>query len=512
MQMDELAHAIARPMPSIEDILGATPTEQTASRFLVVGAFEESGTVAAGTTSQALAFYLSALLQGQCATLSVEPAYLLAPDARGEYQEKYPGAVELNESLLRRLAPDLLLSGQIAQVRDELNVVVQVFNRRTGETVALPSISTNLANLDDPLVDAMQSVVGAFCRDARLPRELPGSFSELVPSFAERTPFATKLRALRETFERKAGGSAVALKYLEQLWGNGHGMETITAAKTALARYPSSIAVQTFANYLLIMEGPRSADVAALDRLRKLCLSLPSDYACKLALLDAYRIEKVMYHSPQGFSGTIQVISGAIDHHEGTARAIALGIDLVERQPENFRAWFHLSMSLAKYASLVRGTRYWRELGEDQRRRYTAIQKQASTALRKAQALHPQHPWIHEEMMALASVSGGSFMDSFRRTVALDPERISAYQTAYNYARPQWGGTREMLQEIYETSTRNNPNADWTENLRKIWAKELSFWRVGNGWAWLAAAAMAATAVAGWLRLRVHSVPRSPPT
>ncbi len=503
LQLEGVVNAIERPMPLIEDMPSAMPTEKQSNRFLIVGAFDQSGTSAAGALSQALAFYLSAQLQGQCDLLAVEPAYLLASDMRGEYQEKYPGAREVNERLLARVSPDLLLSGQIAQSLDGLTIGLQVLNKRTGETIALASVNGAMANLDDQLTSAIQPVVAAFCPSVRVVGEPTGSLAMLAEEFSSASSGTNEsATTLRSQFEKRAGGSALALRYLAQLWGGSSKNEIVAAAKTALEAYPTSVAVQIFANYLSIMEAPRSADVAALDRLRKVCAAIPNDYSCKLALLDAYRIEQVMYHAPQGDSGTIQVVSGAIDHHEGTARAMSLGIDLVEHHPDNFRAWFHLSMALSKYASLVRGTKYWRDLTEDQRRRYGAIQQQAVAALRKARALHPQLPWIHEEMMGLASASNEGFMDSFRRAVALAPQRRSAYQTAYNYARPQWGGSKAMLSEIYETSKRNNPNADWTENLRKIWAKELSFWRTDNLWAWLVVAALMTTLTIGGWRFR----------
>jgi hypothetical protein len=503
IQLEAIERSIERPLPSLDVALGFTSVVDKRSRYLVVGAFVETGAGALSIGTKALAFYLSALLQGRCGVLSIEPPYLLSVDSRGEYQEVDPGATVVNERLLSRLRPDLLLHGQIAQNRETVTVNLQIFNRRTGDTVQLPPVKGDAATLDHSLAVAVQSVLDAFCADAKVVTPPSGSLAVLSRIWA--SPSADgepNVTALRDEFNKGGGGYPLALRYLKELWGNAKGDTILTAATASLQRFPEVLSINIFANYLLITVAPRFADLAAFERLRAACASMKNDFSCQLALLDAYRIEQLMYHSPQGDFGTVQVISGAIDHHEGTARAIALGVDLVERYPNNFRSRFHLAMSLSKYASLVRGTAYWRNLSQDQQRRYSAIQEQATAALKIAGKIHPQDPWIHEELMHMETASQVNMMDSFRRASALAPYRARIYQMAYNYAGSQWGGTKAMKREIYETSKRNNPNAEWPENLRKVWAKELTFWRIDNGFAWLALAMFIGAAIAGCLHWR----------
>ncbi len=72
-------------------------------------------------------------------------------------------------------------------------------------------------------------------------------------------------------------------------------------------------------------------------------------------------------------------------------------------------------------------------------------------------------------------------MESFRRAVSLAPNDAGTYQSAYNFATPQWGGSRAQRKEIYELSVKHNPGAAWTTHLRDSWAKDLNrFWRFDN--------------------------------
>ncbi len=64
-------------------------------------------------------------------------------------------------------------------------------------------------------------------------------------------------------------------------------------------------------------------------------------------------------------------------------------------------------------------------------------------------------------------------MSTFRRAAELDPHSRRLYQIAFNYARPQWGGSLDDLREIYDVAKQNNPDADWPREVRNASAPEI---------------------------------------
>jgi hypothetical protein len=145
----------------------------------------------------------------------------------------------------------------------------------------------------------------------------------------------------------------------------------------------------------------------------------------------------------------------------------------VQRWPNHYRTWWSLSYALKAYAGLVRGTAYWKNVPEESRKRYKAITSIAEECLNNAIRLHPQNGQLLEMMIEFDTHAGRDWMATFRKSASLQPHQFSLYQTAFNYARPQWGGTRDQMREIYETAVNNNPDENWPTTLRDAWASEI---------------------------------------
>jgi len=145
----------------------------------------------------------------------------------------------------------------------------------------------------------------------------------------------------------------------------------------------------------------------------------------------------------------------------------------VRRWPNYYRAWWGLSYSLRSYAGLVRGAGYARNIPAAQKDRYHEIMVAAEACLSEAMRRHPAQGALYVNRIAFEVESGREWMSTFRLAAQIDPHSRRLYQTAFNYGRPQWGGTKDTLREIYATAKSNNPDADWPRQLRDAWAPEI---------------------------------------
>jgi len=59
----------------------------------------------------------------------------------------------------------------------------------------------------------------------------------------------------------------------------------------------------------------------------------------------------------------------------------------------------------------------------------------------------------------------------FRRAIQIDPHYKDAYASALNFSLPQWGGSCEAQQEIWELAVKNNPGQPWLKEIREKYMK-----------------------------------------
>jgi hypothetical protein len=212
-------------------------------------------------------------------------------------------------------------------------------------------------------------------------------------------------------------------------------------------------------------------DPDSISALTRLLNEYPNDLGVWHALNQAYINEEVMYREDE--RGMIWSISPAIDHHQGYAKAIVLALAYVRRWPNYYHGWWDLSSNLSSYASLVRGTKYWSSVPEAARVRYKNITEVSEYCLSEAIKRHPMQGRMYAAMIQFDVHNGRDWMATFRKAAGLDPHRLSIYRTAFNYARPQWGGSTSDMSEIYRLAKKNNPDEEWPRQLRDAWAKEI---------------------------------------
>jgi hypothetical protein len=486
-----IADAVARPIPSRESIAGSSPPfskESSIPKLIVVAGFSDGERGLVTARSEALAYFAAASLQGVCEKLAISPAYYARRDLRGGFQEPDQSAAVVRARAISRMGPRYLLTGSIRDVSATIQVRLSLVDTSNSTETVFHESTSATTGIELPLANGLEAFASAFCDNARLTAEEAGTLDDVqnVHRLYRAGNSTQLLAATSELLKRRHASHIAALLHVDALWWANPDASSIPLLRGLIERFPNSDAIQLLGNYVLILQSPRQSDAVSLDALRARYAKRPNDFATVLALLDLYRVEQIMYHSPQGAYGTTQVISGAVDHHEGVARALRLGMDLIALYPRHYKSWFHTGMAVSKYGGLVRGTKFWSNLSEDQRVRDRSTKKVAGALIAHARALHPDEPWIHEELIGLAPTLNEERMDSFRRAVALSPKSPEIYQTAYNFATPQWGGRRSDRKEIFAASLKHNADAGWPKKLQRIWAPDLSsFWRIDNSAMWI---------------------------
>jgi hypothetical protein len=74
-------------------------------------------------------------------------------------------------------------------------------------------------------------------------------------------------------------------------------------------------------------------------------------------------------------------------------------------------------------------------------------------------------------MLTLGGYSD-EFMQAYRRAIALEPKNRRAYELALNYSLPQWGGSREVQNEIWTEARKQINDPAWLERMRATYLTE----------------------------------------
>jgi hypothetical protein len=64
-------------------------------------------------------------------------------------------------------------------------------------------------------------------------------------------------------------------------------------------------------------------------------------------------------------------------------------------------------------------------------------------------------------------------LECFQKAVRLAPHYRDVYATALCFSLPQWGGSYEAQDEIWQLAVKNNPGQPWLEEIRKKYMKQL---------------------------------------
>ena len=154
------------------------------------------------------------------------------------------------------------------------------------------------------------------------------------------------------------------------------------------------------------------------------------------------------------------------DIHEG----ISLNLEIVERWPDNYRAWWTLGWLVSRHAWQVRGETMWSEVPQDARDTFKLMSFLSDQIIDKAIAMNDKHGdlWVMK-LSGIGSNGGYSseLMATFEAAAAVAPTHEPVYATTLNFSQNKWGGNAAARRRVIELAGKNNPDAAWPRFMRQ---------------------------------------------
>jgi hypothetical protein len=148
------------------------------------------------------------------------------------------------------------------------------------------------------------------------------------------------------------------------------------------------------------------------------------------------------------------------DIHEG----ISLGLEIAERWPDNYRAWWGLGWLVSAHAWVVRGETMWSEVPQDARKTFKLMSFLSDQIIDKAIAMNDKHGALWVMKLSGIGSNGGyssELMDTFEAAAAVAPTHEPVYATTLNFSQNKWGGNAAARRRVIELAATNNPDAAW---------------------------------------------------
>jgi len=269
----------------------------------------------------------------------------------------------------------------------------------------------------------------------------PAQWRQLVAglSLAPDAPRAERTARVRQMWSAGLQTPLSAAHYLEYIDAKSP-QEYLNQLDTVRALFPDDAGVETAVARL--MPWRDGLIKTKSERLAKAVLDRPQDPLPMLVLADA------LTDSGNGLAG------------------VALAREAVQRWPDNYRAWWTLGYALINYAWELRGTNTWDQVPETAQRAFPALKDAAGRAIDKALALNRDSSGVW--VMKMMTIGGYSeaFMDAYRTAIRLDPDNRRAYEMAINYNLPQWGGSYESVNQIWEAAQEHIHDQAWLDRIR----------------------------------------------
>lgn len=470
--------AIDRPVPRTRDLIG-DGASAIAAPLLAIGNLDTDPTDNEADWGAAVGWFLMEYANGGFREFAVVPSYQFHTDGRTAVDSDGKDRRGLLKRVAARTGAKFGLTGRISVQQTQFDLTLELLEFPGNDQKAIKQFKGELNQLPRALETLTLELLG---------ETIGVAVSPLSTSLAS-VPIADIEALARTKHEGDKTSGLERLALYEKLWRTHRESPAIAAAYLVVLNHTGSTAkiredigpltvrndergtLEVYGQLIVSLNATGGIDQAAISRLTRVLADNPNNVGAWMALSDAYVGEQVMYR--EDARGARAVVSGPVDHHAGYANGIATALETVGRWPNNYRSWWELSYVLKKYAGLVRGTAYWNKVPEDAQQRYRAIMAIAEESLNRALRLHPAQGPLYEMMIEYDVQARRDWLATFRRAAELEPHRRSLYQTAFNYARPQWGGTKEDMQEIYDTAIKNNPHAAWPAELRDVWAPEI---------------------------------------
>ena len=158
-------------------------------------------------------------------------------------------------------------------------------------------------------------------------------------------------------------------------------------------------------------------------------------------------------------------------------KAVAIGLEVVERWPDYYRAWWILGNLVNERSWQVRGEGYLREISAADRKRFRRLAALGDRLTDVAIRMHGRNADLWQSKVnGIGTREGYSarLMAAFEEGVRVAPEHRPIYDNALNYAQDKWGGNASARRRIITLAEANNPDAAWPKMMRSKYAGDFS--------------------------------------
>lgn len=178
------------------------------------------------------------------------------------------------------------------------------------------------------------------------------------------------------------------------------------------------------------------------------------------------RFQKIIRENPQDISAMLKY-SDFLTEYGYTLAALTVCKETLQRLPEQYRVWWSLSYTLIEHAFKIRGSNFWKDVPDKGKRIFPPMRVLAERAADRALQVNQGSSNLWAIKMRTVTGYSPETMASFHRAIQIDPHNQYAYDIALCYSRPQWGGSYEAQEEIWELAAKNNPGQPWLKEIRE---------------------------------------------
>jgi hypothetical protein len=154
------------------------------------------------------------------------------------------------------------------------------------------------------------------------------------------------------------------------------------------------------------------------------------------------------------------------DIHEG----LSINLEIAERWPDNYRAWWGLGWLVSRHAWQVRGETMWSEVPQDARETFKLMSFLSDQIIDKAIAMNDKHGALWVMKLSGIGSNGGyssELMTTFEAAAVVAPTHEPIYATTLNFSQNKWGGNAAARRRVIELAAANNPDAAWPSFMRQ---------------------------------------------
>ena len=153
------------------------------------------------------------------------------------------------------------------------------------------------------------------------------------------------------------------------------------------------------------------------------------------------------------------------DIHEG----ISLNLEIAERWPDNYRAWWTLGWLVSVHAWEARGETMWSEVPQDARETFKLMSFLSDQIINKAISMNDKNGSLWVMKLSGIGSNGGyssKLMATFEAAAEVAPTHEPIYATTLNFSQNKWGGNAAARRRVIEVAAMNNPDAAWPRFMR----------------------------------------------